>query len=265
MSSDAPKSRARTAAARSLSTTASTPSHPRIGVVVDGRASTAARNHDRATLHEPSDHTHFVDGEGRRTSHHAAKATASVTLHRRPAVEQRLHPRLRYFVPNEFRRCCERGIMLEHSHLRDDRRDFAIAPGASQRVLERLLDHVADPSSRRSHEHAEWQWRDLRARELVAHELVAHLRAVAVHEAQVPSIEGEIDDGAKARTRVRELVADRAVLAGRRECVAAECDDRRFHVIRRHFLARLRSAPSASYAWPKATQSPRFIASAMRA
>ena len=175
----------------------------------------------------------------RRKRPRASRATAA------PRRQQPRHALLRNLVPDELRRRRKRGIVVPHLHLRDHRRDLAIASRAAERVLERLLDHVADPSGRRRHEHAERQRRDFRAGELVAHELIAHLRSVAVHETQIPAIEREIDDRAEALARVRELVADRAVNAGGRERIAAERDDCRLRIALRHFLTRARSAPRA--------------------
>ena len=130
--------------------------------------------------------------------------------------------------------------------MRDDRCDVAIAPGEAKRVLERLLDHVADPPGGRGDEHAEWKRRDLRARELVAHELIANLRTVAVHQTEIPSVEREIHDCTEALSRVRELIADRAVLARGRQRVAAQGDDGGSGLTHDYFLGRLSSAPSAS-------------------
>ena len=98
-------------------------------------------------------------------------------------------------------------------------------PVAHQRVLQRLLDHVADPAGRRRDEHAERQRTRFLARRLVAHQLVADLRSVAVHDAHVPAVVNQLDDRGEAFARVAKLIVDGRRLAGRRERIAAERDD----------------------------------------
>src|SRR5204862_2623131 len=88
-----------------------------------------------------------------------------------------------------------------------------------------LLYHVTDPTGRRSNEHAERKRADLEASALVAHECVTHLRPVTVHDAEVPAITREIDDGAETRARVAELIIDRAPLARRRESISSQRND----------------------------------------
>ena len=146
---------------------------------------------------------------------------------------------------------------------------------AAQRVLERLLDHVADPAGGRGDEHAEWQRTRLVARDFVPHQLVADLRTVAVDDAHAPSGERQLDDRAEALARMAELIVDRRPFAGRRERVAAERDDRRpaMPVRASRTYSRWRppgellpsATPSASNARPNATQSPRCSASRIAA
>ena len=99
--------------------------------------------------------------------------------------------------------------------------------GPPQRVLQRLLNHVADPPGGRGHEHAQWQRARLVARDFVSNQLVANLWTVAVDDAHAPSGERELDDRPEALTRMAELVVDRRPFTGRRERVAAERDHRR--------------------------------------
>ena len=96
-------------------------------------------------------------------------------------------------------------------------------PSFAKRVVERLLNHVADPSRRSCHENPEWQRLHMSARNLVANELVADLRSVSVDDAEIPAITRKIDDRREAFTRVAELIGDRRSLAGRRESVSSEC------------------------------------------
>ena len=140
--------------------------------------------------------------------------------------------------------CCSAGIVGADLHLRDQRDDLARRARAAQRILDRLLDHVADPSRRCGDEHAERERARLRARELVADQLVADLRSVAVHDADVPAVQREVDDRTEALARVAELVVDRALLASRREGVPAQRDHGgRCIGRRRHRLSRRKLDP----------------------
>src|SRR5690606_37084532 len=76
-------------------------------------------------------------------------------------------------------------------------------------------------------EHAERQGRSARACQLVAEQLVADLRAVAMHDCNAPARLGERDDDTQRLARVRELLVDTTVAAGRLERVASKRDDDR--------------------------------------
>src|ERR1043165_2061471 len=129
-----------------------------------------------------------------RTPDDASWSSASVRLYR-VALFLELGCAFRaQLAPDELRRVLQSRIVLVDLHLRHDRRNASRRLESTQRILERLLDHVADPSGRRSDEHAErHRWRIV-PRELVADELIANLRSVAVDDAHVPSVEREIDD-----------------------------------------------------------------------
>jgi hypothetical protein len=102
----------------------------------------------------------------------------------------------------------ERGIAGVHVHLRDHRGHFPRAARSTQRVLQRLLNHVSDPAGGRRHQDPQRQRRDFVARDLVSNELVANLGAIPMHHAHVPLVEGEIHDGTQARTGVAELIVN---------------------------------------------------------
>jgi hypothetical protein len=70
--------------------------------------------------------------------------------------------------------------------LRHDRRHLAADAGAGKRVLQRLREHVADPSRRARDEDAQGQRLDGGLGELVPGELVTDLRTVPVHDGDLP-------------------------------------------------------------------------------
>ena len=92
----------------------------------------------------------------------------------------------------------------------------------AQRILERLLEHVADPAGGARDKDSQWERRDFAACLLVPHQLVANLRAVAVHEQRSPAVERQIDDRSEAFARMSKLIGDGRPLARRRERVTPE-------------------------------------------
>src|SRR5690242_4110150 len=99
---------------------------------------------------------------------------------------------------NELGGIEQRRVLRIYFHLGDDGCDLARSAGTSKCVLQRLLDHVADPPGSRCDEHAEGKWRRVITGDLVANELVTDLRPIAVYDAYVPAVERELDDGAEA-------------------------------------------------------------------
>src|SRR3954471_5988412 len=97
--------------------------------------------------------------------------------------------------------------------LSHDGRNAPWALGATQRVVDGLLHHVADPSRSRRHQYAERQRTGFVARDLVSHELIADLRAVTVNHANVPACERELDDRRETLARMAELVINGGRLA----------------------------------------------------
>ena len=124
MNSDAPRSRASTAAARSLSTTASTPSHPRTSIVVDRRAAASAGDHDHAALHERLNHAPLrasATGAGLPTTRRKRRARPAS---RRPSRSSSACTRASgNSVPDELRRVPQRRIVGVDTDLRDHGRD----------------------------------------------------------------------------------------------------------------------------------------------
>src|SRR5689334_20496789 len=112
-------------------------------------------------------------------------------------------------MPNELRGLRQCAIVRIHLYLRDQRDYAAVVSDAPQCVLDRLLDHVANPSRGARYKHSQRKWRHLGASYLVANELVSNLRTVAMNDADVPAFVCEIDDGAKALACMAELVGNR--------------------------------------------------------
>jgi len=111
--------------------------------------------------------------------------------------------------------------------LRNHRDDGTLHAGARQRVLQRLLNHVAHPSRRARDQHAKRKGLDLIAGDLVARQLVADLRSISMNQDDVPRCGREVHDRRETRPRVVELIADRRPLAGWRDGVSSEGDDDR--------------------------------------
>ena len=155
------------------------------------RSRSFLRFHGREVLRVPADH--------------APQVAPAVDLHRVSFPSQLFRTLGRESLPDELRRLLQRRIVGADLHLRDQRDDLARRAGAAQRILDRLLDHVADPSRRRGDEHAEWKRARLRACDLVADQLVADLWSVAVHHDQLST-----DADAMRRRRVR-FCGDRRV------------------------------------------------------
>ena len=93
-------------------------------------------------------------------------------------------------------------------------------PRRRERVLQRLLEHVADPAGRLRDQDAERQRLDHAPGDLVAHQLVADLRPVAVHDDDAPALARQLDDRRHALARMAELVGDRGAARrrGRARC-----------------------------------------------
>ena len=108
--------------------------------------------------------------------------------------------------------------------LGNERDHLARDAGTGERVLQRLLDHVAHPAGCSGHEDAQRQRLHLVGGDFVAGQLVSHLRAVAVDQGDAPPLTRQIHDRGEARPRVAELVRDRGPLLRRGDGVAAECD-----------------------------------------
>src|SRR4029079_6091280 len=112
----------------------------------------------------------------------------AVELHNVPFPSQLVGALRRERLPDELRRLQQRRVVRTHLHLRDQRDDLASRSRTTQRVLDRLLDHVADPAGRSRDEHPEWKRARLGPRDLVADELVTDLWAIAMDHADVPPV-----------------------------------------------------------------------------
>src|SRR5687768_6730873 len=128
-------------------------------------------------------------------------------------------------MPDEFRRVEQCTVGWVDFYLRDNRRNGASDAGFAQRIVERLLDHVTDPTCRRRNENSQRQRLDLAARNLVADELITNLGSVAMNDAKAPAVAGQVDDRRQTLSRMAELVGDGRSFSGRRERVTSQCDD----------------------------------------
>ena len=99
--------------------------------------------------------------------------------------------------------------------LSNDRRHVAGDACFSKRVVERLLNHVANPSRSRGYQNSERQRLDMCAGNFVADELVANLRSIAVDDAEMPSITRKIHNHRQAFPCVAKLVSNSRSLAWR--------------------------------------------------
>src|SRR5437870_2226559 len=133
-----------------------------------------------------------MDGHWRRTSYHTPQAPISIRLHLMTFAPELFGTLWCQCLTDELRPPCQRRIILPHLNLGDDGRDFTRMPRSSQCILERLLNHVPDPSGSRGDQHAERQRIGFAARDLVANELVADLWSIPVDDADVPAIAHEI-------------------------------------------------------------------------
>ena len=179
-------------------------------------------------VHEVTDRVPLHHGDRARAGGEASPAARLCLRHRHTPGPQADDASGIESVPDRFRGIAQVRVTRVAQRLGDQRDDFPFHTRAGERVLERLLDHVAHPARGRRHEHAERQRLDPVAREFVAGQLVAHLWTVAVHEHDAPPGARQLDDRREALARVAELVADRRALACGRHGVAAERHDNRF-------------------------------------
>src|SRR5688572_20371456 len=183
-------------------------------MLVDGCPASAGGYDEEALSDERPDDRHFADADRSRAADDPPEIPISVRFDFVAFRFDFLRALRRQRTPDEFRRISKRWVLRVDFDLRDDRRDASGAPGLSQRVLERLLDHVADPPGGRGDEHTEWKRSCLLSRDLVSHELFADLRTVAMHDADAPPRKGELHDWAEARTCVAELIVNSGPFAG---------------------------------------------------
>ena len=169
--------------------------------MVDGIRRTS--RDDNRTCIDRRQYSRARESRAARASDDATPPSPRITLHRLPLGDQRLCSSLGNAMPDELGRLHEGRIVRRNMHLRDDRGDVTLASMSSQRILERLLNHVPHPPRRCRHQYAERVGGNLTARQLISHQLVANLRPVPVHDAEVPTVERQVDDGSERRTRWR--------------------------------------------------------------
>jgi hypothetical protein len=111
-------------------------------------------------------------------------------------------------VTDEFLWVLERWVIGRYLDLCENGHHIARTARFPQSVLERLLQHVADPAGGTGDENAKRKRRDFAPRLFVANELVSDLRSVPVDDHDAPSVESKIHDRSETRSAVAELIAD---------------------------------------------------------
>src|SRR5205085_7660790 len=141
---------------------------------------TATSDDQHALLDERFDNRQLANTTRCRAANDAPQLAMPVGLHDVSVSLQLLGPLTRQTATNELRGISQRGICRIDLDLRDDRRDASWAAGADQRVLQRLLNHIADPTGSRRHQNAQRKRACLTPSNLVAHAPIADLRTVAI-------------------------------------------------------------------------------------
>src|SRR5215210_7507424 len=112
-----------------------------------------------------------MNAGGLGTADHTPQAPITVLLHAEPFAAELFDTFGRKLSPDELGGVAERGIIRIDDDLCDHGCDLPCRIGAAERIIHRLLDHVANPARRRRHQYAEGQWRRIISRDLVAYEL----------------------------------------------------------------------------------------------
>ena len=193
-----------------------------LGVLIDRRSPAASGDHDVAGGRQITHHL-LLDNPGRLGT---GREPPPVPDRNPPSHEPRLPHRIECMA-DRFGRRTQIGIVGPTQGLRDQRDDGSPYASASERILQRLLDHVSHPPCCSGDQHPEGQRLDLICRDLVARQFVADLRSVAMDEHDVPPRRREVHDGHETRARMAELIADRRPLTGWRDGVSSERDNDR--------------------------------------
>ena len=197
------------------------------GIGIDRRAAATARDDDVPGGHEVADHVPLDDADRYRAGRQPPPAAASRRIFphgNAPGLEPRhLHPVER--MADRLGGQTQVAVVRVAQRLRDHRDDRALDMGPRQRVLQRLLDHVAHPARGGGHQDTKRQRLHLIGGELVARQVVTDLGPVAVDQRDVPPGAGQVHDGGEALARVAELIGDGGPFPRRGDGVAAERDD----------------------------------------
>src|SRR5207253_10913597 len=100
------------------------------------------------------DRGELVNGERLWTANHASKLSFTILRHRMSLCAQLAGTRCREAVTDELLRILERRIIRRDQHLRQHSHYIATVSRLAERVFERLLQHVANPSRGTRDEHA---------------------------------------------------------------------------------------------------------------
>src|SRR5215831_5173117 len=141
----------------------------------DGCPAAAGGNHHHALFYQGLDCRQLDDRTWCGAADHAAEVAVAVLAHDVSLRLELARVLLRELATDELRGIEERGIVGVDFHLCDDGCHASTAVVAAQRVLDRLLDHVADPARCGGDQNAERQRCGLASSHLVSHELIADL------------------------------------------------------------------------------------------
>src|SRR5262245_19443331 len=117
-------------------------------MLVDGRPTAAGRDHENALANERLNDRELPHANGRRTSDDSPQVSMAISLHQMSLGLEVAGAFGRQRASDELGRMAKRRIRRIDLDLRDDGGHTSGAVRTTQGVLERLLDHVADPSGR---------------------------------------------------------------------------------------------------------------------
>ncbi len=162
----------------------------------DGDATAATGDHHVAAEHERPDRVHLLDVPGLWRSDHTPPAAPGGVFGHRPAL---LHIFVHFLFGHEpadgLRRRVEGRIIRIDTNLSDDRRNSAVNAQPPQRIVERLLQHVADTTLGIGDDEVERHFMDaFSGGKLGPAQDEAHLRAVPVRDDNVPAVGNHISD-----------------------------------------------------------------------
>ncbi|MFN8531033.1 MAG: hypothetical protein U0670_20720 [Anaerolineae bacterium] len=143
------------------------------------------------------------DATTRRQPRPASSTTVQPPFHNAGLLVQTLRRAADGFV-----RVFERRIIRINAHLRDDRQNGAVDSASAQRIIERLLNHIANRALRIGHNHIEWDGMNFVGNQFSTAHDIADLRPVAMRDDDVPPGHDHVSDVFASDTHCIPLVGD---------------------------------------------------------